>query len=373
MIILQIVKNLKPGGAQYLLLRLCEGFNKRSDKVIVISLEDNLQIKNKFDELGIVVFYPDQTGVGKRNCKITRFFANALCLFKVIKKEKPEIVHTHLLTADRIGLIVAFLAGVKCRVSTAHNMENDKTLFQKCMRKIVAFLAQKVVAVSYSAKKFYIKNSIYPRKKIEVVYNPPGFNPLGDVSLPASLPVDGKARGMRIVNLAKYSPQKGQLYLIRAIGQFSYKEIQLDIYGSDIQGYKKVLQEEVERLGLRNVFLHEPTNTPKKIIKEACIIVSSSLWEACPMIPIETMHIGKPIIVTDIDPHKEILQGIDPVIFVSPENPDEIAEKISRIINDQNMYEKISRQMLQKAKAFTIDRTVNNYYQLYKKMLMKSR
>lgn len=95
-------------------------------------------------------------------------------LYQLIKKERPDIVHTHTPKAGLLGMIAAKLAGVRVRIHTLAGIPymvaegSKKGLLQK-MEKITYNNATHVWPNSNQLKKFVIKNNLCPADKLNVI------------------------------------------------------------------------------------------------------------------------------------------------------------------------------------------------------------
>ena len=95
------------------------------------------------------------------------------------------------------------------------------------------------------------------------------------------------------------------------------------------------------------------------IAKEVDIIVLPSVEpEAFGMNIIKAMHFGIPIIATNIGAHVELIDNELNGLTVSPEKPEEIAEKIDCFIEDSHRYFQISEESIRSSKKF--NKTVFN-------------
>ncbi|WP_339865618.1 glycosyltransferase family 4 protein [uncultured Algoriphagus sp.] len=95
-------------------------------------------------------------------------------LYQLIKKEQPDIVHTHTPKAGLLGMIAAKLAGVKVRIHTLAGIPymaaegGKKSLLEK-MEKITYSYASHVWPNSIGLKNFVIENNLCPSEKLTVI------------------------------------------------------------------------------------------------------------------------------------------------------------------------------------------------------------
>lgn len=95
-------------------------------------------------------------------------------LYQLIKKEQPDIVHTHTPKAGLLGMIAAKLAGVNVRIHTLAGIPymaaegGKKSLLEK-MEKITYSYASHVWPNSFGLKNFVIENNLCPSEKLTVI------------------------------------------------------------------------------------------------------------------------------------------------------------------------------------------------------------
>jgi glycosyltransferase involved in cell wall biosynthesis len=95
-------------------------------------------------------------------------------LYQLIKKEQPDIVHTHTPKAGLLGMIAAKFAGVKVRIHTLAGIPymaaegGKKSLLEK-MEKLTYSYATHVWPNSNGLKSFVIENNLCPSEKLTVI------------------------------------------------------------------------------------------------------------------------------------------------------------------------------------------------------------
>ena len=257
--IMYVITQLQRGGAEFLLLNICSGLLKKDKniEIKVVSLLNKLDLACEFEKHGIEVIY--------LNVEHRRFPIKVYKLYKLMKKFKSDIVHSHLLNADRFAIIASSLASVKHRICTDHNVDLNVSRPEKLSRIISSLFAEKIIAVSHSARKFYVRNRIYQEKKIEVIHNCTGFL----VKNMKTRYLSQRPDCIKLINIGNLRVQKGQIYLIQAmkILQKYPVKFQLEIYGSAIKDYDSVLKKEVSKLKLEDVFFKGATDDVQKALK----------------------------------------------------------------------------------------------------------
>lgn len=116
---------------------------------------------------------------------------------------------------------------------------------------------------------------------------------------------------IKFINVARFSPEKGILRLIKAFEMFHEKQSNsyMFIIGGHGAKYNEVL-EYVESRKLKNVVLIKSLKNPFTILKKCDFFVLSSYYEGLPMSIMEALILDKPVICTDIEgPRKFLNQG----------------------------------------------------------------
>jgi glycosyltransferase involved in cell wall biosynthesis len=108
--------------------------------------------------------------------KITPFH-DLVCLwqlYNLIKKEKPDIVHTHTPKAGLLGMLAAKMAGVKTRIHTVAGLpymvaEKQKKSLLVNIEKLTYSWATQVWPNSPSLKKFIVEEELVGQEKLKVI------------------------------------------------------------------------------------------------------------------------------------------------------------------------------------------------------------
>jgi len=353
--------NLSRGGLERLLLQICSEFKANYPDIhpVVVAFQKKEQdLTPEFINAGISVEF--------LNISDTDFgLPHFLTIYKWLKRNKPDVVHTHSgYRIDMFILMAAGFAGIRKRFCTIHNMDQPERAKSRVSFKVSSFLSNSVIAVSESAKNFYIENHFYDSKKLRVIYNCPGFK--FQEFKPRTEGLSEKSI-IKLVNIGSLRFQKGQIFLIRAmkILQSSGLLFQLDIYGADRFGYGDIIFNEISNLGLKMVSYKGETDSVGEILANSDILIASSVREAMPLVVLEGVMAGIPIVATDILPHREILCPITTSILVEPESETAIADGILKLIRQKEHYNRYSEELLNRSKDFSPDITVRKHLDLY--------
>ena len=203
MTIVQYITPSRMGGAETYFLTLCEFLAKRGHRVIVVTKRDcQLRVEaEKLRPLGVEIHGWHTRG---------KFDARTLFrLVRLLKREKADLLNTHLTTASWNGAWAGKLARVPC-AAWVHGRDK-KTWFQ---------WADKLLAVAGSVREFLIDQGVKP-SKIELLYfgvDLTRFAPFDEgqkQQAKASFALSPDARTVGVV--ASLIERKGHRFLLEAL------------------------------------------------------------------------------------------------------------------------------------------------------------
>jgi glycosyltransferase involved in cell wall biosynthesis len=151
------------------------------------------------------------------------------CLWKtyrILKKIKADIVHTHLFEACLIGLIAAYFAGVRKRIHTRHNATYHIKYFPWMVKydKLINYLSTDIIAISENVKNILVKQENAIPDKIKVIHHGFDFDYISNISNERvelirkkyKIPLYSTVIGV----ISRYIHWKGIQYIIPAVKEF---------------------------------------------------------------------------------------------------------------------------------------------------------
>lgn len=166
---------------------------------------------------------------------------------------------------------------------------------------------------------------------------------------------------IKIVQIAGFRPQKDQDTLIRSLALLpdnyevyfvgdGERRIECEILATSLN-----LSSRIHFLGICN-------NIPQ-ILSEMDILVMSSHWEGFGLAAVEGMAAGIPVIASDVDGLREVVNGYG-VLF--PEGDAQaLAKEISYLGENREFYQSVAKRCFQRASDFDISKMVEGYYRIY--------
>lgn len=334
--ILEIIPQLSQGGAERFVVDLCNELSMRHNVTLVVL--------HNIDRTG---FFLQEINTRVKLISMNKRKGFDLGLFfklrSLIKKENPDIVHTHLRAI--VYSLLAYL--VPSHTKYIHTVHNDAAKeagdgISRLCRKF-AFKTKRVIPVTISEeskKSFMDFYGITP----PMIYNGrPAYKESTDLQK-AKQELDSLKANSDvpiIVNIARICPQKNQLVLVKAVEELNRrgKCIELVIIGRTDDPYSK----ELRAFKSTHVHLLGTRNNPRDYMKVADAFCLSSLYEGMPITLIECFSVGTIPICTPVGGIKNVIEdGINGILSTGVSQR-EMEESLMRFIAMPNEEKEMMR------------------------------
>lgn len=347
--VLHLIEGLGAGGAERLLYTNFKHFDRRlleNEVVTVFSGSDYW--KQPIEKLGISVETLD--------CKSVRDVLKGVKkMRRYLKTSKPDLIHTHLWTANVIGRIAGRLAGIPV-ISSIHNPDYEReavmdgsevsSLKISAARNIDKWSARlgcrKMIAVSEYVRQSTFKQIGFRLENIEVLYNPIDISAFEKKEAACKkeflkkigLPEDA----LIILNVGRVTPQKGFIYAVRAMPEIKSKfpNAQLvSLGGQDNKAWLEKIETEAANLSLRgSVHLLGAGHDVGEFLQYSDVFIFPSLHEGLGIALIEAMAVGLACVATDTGPISEFVSDNENGLLVPPKEPKILAERVCELLAD---------------------------------------
>lgn len=298
------------------------------------------------------------------------FWLKALLL---LKKVNPDIVHAQ---GIQIG-ISGFLAKKFLRKSyIVWAQGSDVYLqwrFKSTVSKLVFRNADAVIALTNDMEKAMQK--IYDAS-ISIV--PFGINLESFGNLPTKQAIREKL-GLNtsdsvILFVGTLRPVKGVKYLIEAMNSIRQRDTKASLVlvgdGEERQSLEVLtkelsLEESVTFIG------RVPNEKIPEYMAASDVLVLPSLSESFGIVNLEAMASGLPVVASKVGGLPEIIEDGENGFLVEPKNPEQIAERVLLLLEDDTLRGKISRSNKERAKQYSWESVVGRLEQIYSHVLNK--
>ena len=262
-------------------------------------------------------------------------------IYRLIRLEKPSIVHTHTAKAGALGRLAALMARVPVVVHTYHGhvlsgyFNPAVSLLFRGIEKLLARSTDVLLTVSGSVKDDLVRLGVAPSSRVRVL--PLGLNlePLVGVLPRGSLRREaGWADEARVVGIV------GRLVPIKDLDTFinaaalvvkAAPDVRFAVVG-DGEERSRLEAQARSVLGDRVHFFGWRKDT-ENVFGDLDLVVNTSLNEGTPVALIEALAAGRPVVATAVGGTSDLLEGGRFGVLVPPRLAEELAEAI-RVVLD---------------------------------------
>jgi len=227
--------------------------------------------------------------------------------------------------------------------------------------------AEKIIAVSNFTKKDILKNYKIPKEKIKVTYEAcDDFR-----ETPAGNDEEIlRRRGIikpYLLYVGNAYPHKNLEKLILAFGKINKikKDLHLVLAGREDYFYRR-LKKIVKKKNIKNIIFTGfiPDGDLDSVYRNALLYVFPSLYEGFGLPPLEAMSKGTPVISSDHQCMREILE--DSAYYFNGRKSDEITKAIIKVLDDEKLREKLTAKGYEQIKKYSWEKmageTLDAYY-----------
>ncbi len=371
--IFQLITSIQLGGAEIVAFDLTEHCGKElsgKPEIIVVELYGTLNdyaLSKKKELLSKNV----RVITLHKGSKKTSLLLAPLSLIRLIKKERPQIIHSHTDLPDFVlaaASRLAYLLRIKMPqvVRTIHNTQLWRTHHR--MGKITesAYQDDSVVAVSSNAlvayEKLRKKYSLSVSINRQIIYNGCDI----PEKRPHPFPIDKEK--INVAYCGRFEDYKGMENLIPTIGEVGrrYPE-RFAFYIIGDGTYKKQLENLSRKY--KNVFLYEPIPNVASLLHAFDYLFMPSHFEGLGLISIESSLSGVPVIASHAPGLDETLPENWPLKF-HLDNKEELYDIFERI-NIRRYNNEVLKKMAFDfvSEKFSQQKMIHSYSTIYKNML----
>lgn len=373
-----ISETLMAGGAEWFALRLAEALINRGHEVSFFVLRPDMideRVKGKFKNIKIIALpvwkvrlFANLDRVikftGKHNYLVELFCSRFLK--KNIEKCCPDVIHSHLIKSDAVGLRANRVRKIR-QVATVHGdyikaIKSNDVVNIRAIASLVPHLDQ-IVIISDEQERIISARFPEAKSKMRKIYN--GY-PLEERTYAV------KEEGTFCFGLiARGIPEKGWEPAIRAFMQMEQPDVRLILYSES-----EYINQLKQRYTDPRIIYAGFTDDPLAAIQHMDVGLLPSYYssESLPTTIIEYLAMKKPVIATNIgEISKMILPASDgpPAgLIINTDDPEAMVQPLfyamMRMYSDKQLYSGLQASCLQAFEKFSMKKCVDAYLDIYK-------
>ena len=366
--ILFVLTGLAYGGAETQLVRLATRLKSRGWEVSVVSLMPPKAYVEDLEAAGIPVF---SLGIRRKLPDLVPVLRFA----RIIRKWRPDIVHSHMVHANLLARIVRFLAPIPVLICSARSIDEGGR-FREILYRLTDSLCDLTTQVSHAGLERYVRVGAVPRHKIRYIPNgvdTERFKPnLEDrLKFRKELGVDGFVW----LAVGRFDPQKDYPTMLQAFARVVHKYSNTILLIAGDGPLRKTMENMTRELGVEKhvKFLGIRRDIPQ-LMNAADAYVMSSEWEGMPMVLLEASACRLPIVATNVGGNAEIVLDGQTGFLVPPKSPEALSQAMLRMMDlPEEVREKMGEQARKHIESnFSLDRIVDCWESLYYELLNRS-
>lgn len=351
--ILQVIPYFCFGGAETMCENLTYALKAKGHEVTVVSLyQERTPISERMEQAGVKLLYLDK--------KLGLDLSMVPKLTKIMRAERPDVVHTHL-DVIKYAAAAARLAGVKKCVHTVHNVADKEAegRVQKIINHTYFKLGWSVpVALSPEVQRTIADFYGMEAAKVPVIYN--------GVDLSRCIPKETYAAdNMTLVHVGRFNAQKNHEGLLRAFQKIhaQYPNCRLNLLGDG--ELRETIEKLADELGIaENVHFLGSQSNVYPFLNEADIFLLPSRYEGMPMTIIEAMGTGLPIVATAVGGVPDMLTDHQSGLLVECE-PEAVSRAVLELMDDEALREKLGKNAKKDSRRFSAEYMAEEYCRVY--------
>ncbi len=296
-------------------------------------------------------------------------------LAKIVREEGYRLLHAHTPRSLLVAGLASRLAGVPLVYHVHSPTSRDSTRrWQNRLNALVERgcfpLAAELVAVSRSLGR-YLGDLGVPEDRITVVAN--GV-PCRQPRMPRDLRSDDWVLG----TVALFRPRKGIEVLLEALSVLRRDGLPVTLRAVgdfESEGYRREVSEIVDRLGLSHAITWTgfTTEIDRELAKMDIFVLPSLFGEGLPMVVLESMAAGVPVVATRVEGLPEVIRDGRDGLLAEPADAHSLAERIAKLLRGEADWAELRRSALERQTAGFSDRSMaEGVARVYRRVLERS-
>jgi glycosyltransferase involved in cell wall biosynthesis len=317
---------------------------------------------------------------------------------RLIRDEQIDVMHLHCYAASTFGRMAGVIANVP---TVIHDYDTevyfDYPWYLSVADWCLAPTTRRAIAASPMVRTFQMAKRSIDKERIETMFHaipPEGFSSEAPESIHAMRQMLGATPDTQIVGtVTKLGPQRGNEYLIESapgvlkkhpdtLFVIVYKPTRFHrlpskkyVRISDAEWAKRGddLRALARKLGVEDrVRLVEQQTDEHRMLSAFDVFVAPFLSERFSSVHLlEALAAGKPVVGTDLGEQRQIIRDGANGFLVEPKNVDLLTMRISALIRDKGLRERLGRQATLDAWQYSTDAYVRRLEDLYAELAVQ--
>ena len=346
--VIQMIPDLRVGGAERVAVTLANGLAERGHKVMLLAIKgggaQEMHVREDLGvELRILGIQRDSIKRPLRFVRSMKKLRGSIC--DIFEEFKPDVINTHIPEDDLVASDCVKRTGIGVHVplvqSLMFHVHRDGLDFRtrmrlKMMRKMF-YRSGVTLAVSSGVAKQITALTGLPEDRMEVLHNVTDIRPYADLPSKADA---RKSLGLDVdrpvvAGLGRLHPAKNFPMFVRASKAIldKHPDVKFMIIGEGDQRGKVEAAMKEAGVGDSWTLLGQRNDVPQ-CLAAADIFVQSSDYEGFPVAVVEAMAGGLQIVATDVASLGEVVQDGTHALLIEAGAQDDLSARVNELLEN---------------------------------------
>ena len=298
-----------------------------------------------------------------------------LRMSQFLRKRKFDVVHTHDLWSNPMGIVAAKLAGTPATVSSQRDLSHDAWYRSRRSRihRRIQKMSSAVLTNAKSIRDGLVDEGFDP-EQVRVIYNGVDLERFRTARRDRERLFPG-LRGCKLVVLVgnMHSEVKGQRLVIAAAPQILDRFPNTRFILAGDGELRPKFEKEVCEVGVESSFMFLGRRSDVPEILAACdIAILPSFAEGMPNAVLEYLAAGLPTVATAVGGNGEVVEDGISGILIPPKDPEALATAVCRLLENENLSAQIARNGHARVRQkFSFENLIEEVDKLYTDLLRR--
>ena len=353
--VMHIITRMILGGAQENTLLTVEGLRARGHEVVLVTgptIGPEGDLLRRAQERGVATVV---VGSMRRAINPVRDALAFVKLIGIIRRFKPDVVHTHSSKAGILGRLAARVCRVPMVVHTVHGLAFHRyqcapvNWMYIALERWCARYTTKIICVADAMTEEAVAARVAKREKFVTVYSGMEVGPFLEASKHREQVRKELGIGpdeLVVGKVARLSDLKGHRYLFEAIPEVLERFPRTRFVMVGDGWLTEELKRRAQEMGITERVIFTGLVSPARIselLGGMDVVVHTSLREGLARVLPQALIAGVPVVSYDVDGAREVVIDGETGYLVKPKAVGELAEAMCKLLESPELREKMGR------------------------------